>query len=613
MKLTLSHQFTQALNEPQQTLQWGSSSRAVAIESSTLQAPLLTLLENPRVYHGYINGFRQPVGLVKLQVVPHHPLQIQPLQKALAYYFADAVSDLKDELITCLGAGVFALQKIAGIPLFQPIQIDCLSKEDHIYALWIPTLHEECFHQAMAFMLQFCYQHTATTVFIPNKALAQEIDEMVLVLKSYAPTGSNSLRLLQAAYQEDIPWYHVAQNTFQYGYGCHSRWFDSSFTDKTSKIAVEIARDKRSTQMLLHKAGLPVPSQCVVYNEEDALTKARQMGYPVVIKPDNQDGGLGVFPNLTSDEQLKKAYQKAQQYSKTILLEKHIFGKDYRLIVLNGELIWAIERLPAQVIGDGSSNISQLIQTANQAKAIKIEITEVLLAFLTEQGYELSSIPSEGKCIVLNKIANISTGGTPVGVFDKVHPDNKRLAETAARLLRLDIAGIDFITSNIEQSYLENGGSIIEINGQPQLGIITTPHIYRQVLNTLIPKQGRIPIVVICGGRSENVQSLITVLMSEYKNIGLAKGNGAFLNNEQLCQATSLFNAGQLLLLNDKVEFLIYCLDDEQALTHQEMPFDKYHYVISLDTLHIKSNATLIPTDNLSTLIGNWLKKLAQA
>ncbi len=613
MKPILQHQFTQAPGESKQTLQWDSSFQAVATEFSTPQAPLFTLLEKPHVFNGFINGYRQPVGLIKLQVISLNTLQIQHLQKALTYYFGKNVSDLKDDLIACLGAGVCALQKAAGIPLFQSIQIDRLSEEDNVYSLWIPTLHEECFHQAMAFMLQFCYQHTATTLFIPNSALSREIDEVILALKSYAPTGSNSLRLLQAAFNEGIPWVYVAQNTFQYGYGCYSRWFDSSFTDKTSKIAVEIARDKRSTLMLLQKTGLPVTRQIMVHSEAHAVENAHRMGYPVVIKPDNQDGGLGVFPRITSDEQLKKAYGKAQRYSKTILLEKHIFGKDYRLIVLNGELIWAIERFPAGVTGDGTSNISELIQVANQSRAIKIEITEELLAYLSEQRLELNSIPNAGIFIPLNKIANISAGGTPVAVFDKVHPDNRRLAETAAKLLRLDLAGIDFITPNIEESYLEKGGSLIEINGQPQLGIITTPHIYRQVLNTLIPKQGRIPIIVICGesaGRG-SVQTLMALLASDYKHIGLAKGNSAFLNNEQLCHAPSLFNAGQLLLLNQQVELLIYCLDSGEAIEHQELPFDQHDFIVFPDALHCKNEDSKL-SKQLKTFYGANTERLSE-
>ncbi|MBS0287713.1 MAG: hypothetical protein JSR17_10475 [Proteobacteria bacterium] len=614
MKVILEHQFSQDLRQPKQAVQSDPSAQGISIQYSSSQAPLFTLVERPHVYNGFIHGYRQPVGLVKVQVLTHNPLQIKPLQKALEYYFSPYISDVKDNLIACLGAGVFALQKAASIPLFQPIQIECLSVEDNIYSLWIPTLHEECFHQAMSFMLQFCYQHTATNAFIPMVALTQEIDEIVFALKSYAPTGSNSLRLLQAAYNEDIPWLYVAQNTFQYGYGCHSRWFDSSFTDKTSKIAADITKDKRSTQMILHKSGLPVPAQFVVYDEEDAISKARQMGYPVVIKPDNQDGGQGVYPNLTTDEQVKTAYNKAKQCSKTILLEKHIFGKDYRLIVLNGELIWAIERIPAAVIGDGTHSISELIQLENQTRNIKIELTNELLAFLTEQGYEPNSIPIEGKTIVVSKISNVSAGATPIAVFDKVHPDNKRLAQTATKLLRLDFAGIDFITPDIEASYLANGGCLIEINSQPQLGFITTSHIYRQVLNTLIPNQGRIPIIVICADISahSSIQSLMTLLMLEYQHVGLAKENCAFLNNEQLCHASTLFNAAQLLLLNDQVEILIYCLNSSEALTHQELPFDKFDFIVSQGNLQYNSALNQKPDDVLSTLLDKWFKATLQ-
>ena len=483
-----------------------------SVQLPHLQKPtLLALLQKPRVYAGYMNGYRQPTGFATFQVTEFHPLQIQCLQQALEYYFGEHSMQFnliqsEYELVKAFGESVCALQKAAGLPIFESVQIDLISEDEKQFSLWIPVLHEDCFHWPMAFMLQFFAHHLASASFVPKQDLANEVTGLMVSLKNDAPKGPNSLRLLQAAYHAGIPWCYIAQSTFQYGYGCNSRWLYSSFTDKTSHLAAGIVKDKHSTLTLLRQAGFPVPEQKIVHSESDAVENANIMGYPVVIKPHNQDGGRGVSSRIVSDIQVKKAYINASEYSETVLLEKYIPGKDYRLLLLNGELIWAIERIPAGVTGDGKSNINELIQAMNQQPdrsknthfiLKQVEINESVIDFLTDQGLTLNSIPESGQFVPVNRIANISTGGTPVAVFDKVHLDNKRLAESVANLLRLDIAGIDFISADIEHSYLETGGAIIEINAQPDLGIITTKHIYKQILSTLLPNQGRIPIIVI--------------------------------------------------------------------------------------------------------------------
>lgn len=276
----------------------------------------------------------------------------------------------------------------------------------------------------------------------------------------------------------------------------------------------------------------------------EAVTIANKIGYPIVLKPQNQDGGRGVFANLVSDNGVKKAYLQARKYSALVLLEKHIIGKDYRLFVFNGQLIWAVERIPAAVTGDAISTIQALVNEINKqpergdriSSPLKhIQITDDVIDFLAEQGFKLSSVPELGKFIPLNRIANVSTGGTPVAVLDKVHPDNRRLIEMAVNLLRLDIAGVDFISPNIEQSYLETGGKIIEINAQPQMGL-TPQFVYKHIITTLLPNQGCIPIIVIYGDTLKDscLHYLQENVLQQYKNIGVAKGQEAFINGERL-------------------------------------------------------------------------------
>lgn len=565
---------------------------------ATDQLTVLALVDRPCVYHGYIKGYRQPVGCLCLQVQSFHEPCVESLRRALEAYFngntfhRNPILSDKD-LIICLGEGISGIQKAAGFPIFEEILVEAVSEVDRTFKLWIPCLQEDCFHQATAFMLQFFLHNLASPAFYYQSGIADEIIELVNYLESYAPKGLNSLRLLETAYQHGIPWLHLAQNTFQLGHGCHSRWFDSTLTDKTPQISASIARNKYSTAKFLEKAGVPVPRQQIVLDGSDAVEKAREIGYPVVIKPNKEDGGRGVTSWLLTDDQVSKAFIKAQKFSETVLLEKHVVGKDYRLLVVNGTLVWAIERIPAGVSGDGESSIHQLINQTNRmresgtnrsASLKPIRVNDDTYDFLADQGYTIDSIPAAGQFVQVSRVSNITSGGVPVSVFDCIHPDNKRLAETVVDSLRLDIAGVDFIMPDIRQSYHAVGGTVVEVNAQPQIGTVTAAHLYPFLLKTLIPKRGRIPVIVVCSDQSEDelIQKLHLQLSGRFHQIGLAKNNRAYLNGERIHSASSLYQTAQTLLINQAVDALIYCIRNLDDIDSEGLPFDQHNCLIFL-------------------------------
>ncbi len=215
---------------------------------------------------------------------------------------------------------------------------------------------------------------------------------------------------------------------------------------------------------------------------------------------------------------------------------------------------------------------------------------------MREQNVSLATVLEIGRFVPLNRIANISAGGTPVGVLDKVHPDNKRLAESAAELLRVDIAGVDFISPDIQTSYRENGGKILEVNVQPQLGSTTAPHIYRQILSTLITYQGRVPIIVVYGQadkQNDIVAQLQTLLSQRHAHVGIARSDGALMDSEKLVNTQTLFEAGQHLLLRKDLDALIYCIHAAHDIDAQGLVFDRF------DTLFLLENdidATIMNT-----------------
>ncbi len=556
-------------------------------------SPRITLLEKPQVFMGYLYGFRQPMACVALQIIELDECALPALQCALNSYVPE-YPGRKDaiqtpvELITCIGSLVCWLQKQAGLPIFELPRINPIAEKRAAFLMWLPSLYAECFHATMAWVLQFVNNALSVHTAKAAENLAKTLPHLLAQLASYAPRGSNSLRLLTAAHAEHIPWMPLLRNIVQLGYGQQSRWLDSSFTDKSPQIAAAIARNKLCTAALLRKAGLPTPAQCVVNNEREAIELAHQLGYPVVVKPADGDGGLGVTAHIGSEKVLKQAYQHARQYSAQVILEKHIAGKDYRLLVLQGKLIWAVERIPATVFGDGISCIETLITQFNQqpgravdkhATLKPIEFSAQLTDLLAEQGFQLTDVPQVGQVIALSRIANISAGGTPRGVFDKIHPDNQRLMEAAAAILRLDLVGIDFISPDIQLSYRDNGGKIIEMNGQPQLGSITAAHIYQQIIATLMPLKGRIPIIVVYGqhpGLTKLIDALQAQLSVDYEAIGLVKNNTAYMNGEAITVAPSTYQAGVGLLLNQSIQALIYCIHDPVELAEHGLPFDQY-------------------------------------
>jgi len=324
-----------------------------------------------------------------------------------------------------------------------------------------------------------------------------------------APAGVNTLRFLQAAHERDIPWRHIANNVYQFGWGRYGRWLDSSFTDRTSTISAGLARDKVATAKVLRDAGLPVARHRLVSTADQAVQVAAAFGYPIVVKPANLDGGQGVMVGLRTAEEVRKAFEAAVQMSKRVLVEELIHGSDFRIRVCNGEVHGVVARHPACVTGDGANTIKTLIEQINEIRRAQpdvvdptaavgrkpIKIDDEVIAWLQGQGLGLESVVPAGQRVRLRGAANVSLGGT-FQELPEAHPDNIQLAIAAASALRLDVAGIDVLLPDIGRSFKETGGGICEVNAQPQLSMGMSCH---DLLARLVPGQGRIPVVLLHG------------------------------------------------------------------------------------------------------------------
>jgi cyanophycin synthetase len=339
--------------------------------------------------------------------------------------------------------------------------------------------------------------------------MADELKKLQRQYQALAPSGVNTLRFLQAAHELGIPWRHVANNVYQFGWGKRSRWLDSSFTDETSTISASLARDKVACAKVLRSAGLPVPKHQLVASAEQAVAVADVYGYPVVVKPANLDGGLGVMAGLRTAEAVKRAFDAAAKLSKRVLVEQFVEGSDYRVRVCKGLALSVVVRRPASVVGDGQSTVRALIDKINQERAERMQplepdiehglkpiaVDHEVLTWLEAQELGIGSVAAKDQRVRLRGAANVSLGGTTWDVTHEAHSDNLDLAVKAAAALRLDIAGIDLLLPNIAKSWKHSGGSICEVNGQPQF----SHGVHGEILARLLPHEGRIPVVALLG------------------------------------------------------------------------------------------------------------------
>jgi len=242
--------------------------------------------------------------------------------------------------------------------------------------------------------------------------------------------------------------------------------------------------DKEETNRILSRLGLPVPKQRLVQTADRAVAAASRIGYPVVTKPYNGNHGRGVSIGLATPEEVKAGFLRAQEHSRSVIVESYIQGHDHRMLVVNGELVAATKRTPGRVIGDGVHTVHQLVDVVNQdprrgvghEKVLtRLEIDHQAQMMLARAGLTAESVPEAGREVYLRSTANLSTGGTATDVTDVIHPDNRDMAVRAVKAIGLDVGGVDFISPDITHSYKEAGGAICEVNAAPGFRMHVAP------------------------------------------------------------------------------------------------------------------------------------------
>lgn len=480
------------------------------------------------------------------------------------------------------------LQRSAGHPIFEEGKVLQSRSDGRAWQLAVPAQDHVAGIRALRLVCEVISRgiDKSTAAATPDAA-RHRADAVAFAQECPAKgfSGSNTLHFLKAAHDAWYPWIALAGGVYQVGAGSRSRWLDSSLTDQTSAIATKLARNKISTAHVLRQAGIPVPDHVQVKSVEDAVRVADQLGYPVVVKPADRDGGLGVAAGIKDPNGVMRAFEAARMISDVVIVERHVEGRDYRLVIFGGQLIWALERVPGGITGDGVHTIRELVDRLNadsrRSKASSaplkpLHLNDEAAELISEAGMSTETVLDDGQWLRLRRAANVASGGTPVGVFEKVHPANRLLAERAARALRLDIAGVDLLIPDIERSWAETGAAVCEINAQPTIGTTTSAHLYRQVLDGLFPSGARIPIGVIVGlpASSTVVPLLERILEACGSRLGVASARSAHIARELVVpKPASLFMSARTLLADTSVDAMLVLIDDGTPLDSL-LPFD---------------------------------------
>jgi cyanophycin synthetase len=400
-------------------------------------------------------------------------------------------------------------------------------------------------------------------------ALREMVDSLCL--------GPSTSHIVDAATERRIPAIRLTDgNLVQLGYGARQRRIWTAETDQTSAIAEGIASDKDLTKTLLRSCGVPVPEGRMVDNEDDAWEAAQDVGLPVAVKPYDGNHGRGVSLDLKTREDVVAAYHLANRKGGGVIVERFIAGNEHRLLVVGRSVVAAARGETAWVSGDGNANIIELVDRQINTdprrgsgedfplNALAPEVGAEIILELERQGFTAYSVPAEGQKVLIQRNGNVA-----FDVTDNIHPSIAATAALAARIVGLDIAGVDLVAEDISRPLDEQRGAIIEVNASPGLlshlkpaggqpravGAAIIDHLFG------LEQNGRISIVGIAGSQGATLIARLTAWLIQItgKHVGLACRDGLYLDSRQVDKGDcATWDAGQRLLINRSVEAAVF-------------------------------------------------------
>ncbi|GAB1386276.1 cyanophycin synthetase [Melaminivora sp.] len=407
--------------------------------------------------------------------------------------------------------------------------------------------------------------------------------------------GPSTGCIVDAASERRIPHIRLNDgNLVQLGYGAAQRRIWTAESDQTSAIAEGIAQDKDFTKRLLASCGVPVPEGQVVANAEQAWEVAQDIGLPVTVKPSDGNHARGVTLELTREADIKAAFALAEPEGSEVIVERFIEGIEHRLLVVGGKLVAACRGETVSVLGNGRSTLAELVAQENldprrgveqeyplspidmQAGAVQLE--------LRRQGVTGDSVIEPGRSILLQRNGNMAIDCT-----DEVHPDVAYVAQLAAKIVGLDIAGMDMILKDVSQPIKAQGGAILEVNAGPGLLMHLKPTsgaprpVGMAIVDHLFPRSaeggaGRIPLVGIAGSTQGNAFiARLTgwLLQLSGKLTGVACSEGMFLANRRTQSASAAHWAGAHRLLTNRLAQAAVIQTTARSILDEGLAYDR--------------------------------------
>lgn len=410
--------------------------------------------------------------------------------------------------------------------------------------------------------------------------------------------------LLWAAEQRGVPVIPLyRRNTLQLGYGRNRHMLQSTRTDQTSVIGSNNAADKPLTKEILRGAAIPVPQGGMAFSLEEANALLREVGGPVVVKPHNGHHGTGITKDVSDVRALKEAFAFATRHSDRVVIESQFFGRDYRVLVIDGKLAAACEMIPAHVIGDGVHSIAELVEIENRDNPLRGEPHTAPLArlrlgaeekdVLGKNGRKPEDVASPGQVVWLRETSNGSVGGTPKDVTDLVHPEIRLLCERASKAIDLDACGIDIILEDISKPIPPQAPcGIIEVNSCPGLhghlrpGEAEPRHVASLIIDMLFPlgADSRIPIIALVGDTDGSVLARLRTALSESGAVvGTSGPEGIHLDGALVAAGMPTFpEAARLILTDPSVEAAVFSVSPDQ-IEREGLGYDASDVVILLN------------------------------
>ena len=329
---------------------------------------------------------------------------------------------------------------------------------------------------------------TKNIKFLSSKLLAEEALKRGIAVKHLNPYQDNEAFL-------------------ELNYKKHKEFIIGQRISKSSLEAYWILENKELTKEFLKRNNINIATG-KVFKKDDfdkVVAYCEKIKFPVVVKPIDGSHGEGVYININGEKRLKIVLKNILWKSPYILVEKMFFGTEYRIFAVRNKFIAAINRVPANVTGDGINTIKNLIDIKNNdpnrgndyGKALmKIKLDKDVLEVLKSQRIKLNNVIKKNKVVFLRNNSNLSTGGDSIDVTDQVHPELKKIAVKAVRSIPgLTYAGIDImVNKNISEKLTKKNYIIVEMNSSPMISMHHFPYegksrnIAEEIINLLFPE-----------------------------------------------------------------------------------------------------------------------------